>query len=580
MSNVRMPANLESRDIDEIISAAVGFMESSKDALENDVVDVCAQSNYNNRAADDFFQIVVNVFAYGAEQAEAKRLDPFDNRTFESLVESGVNMAFAISILEDRQLSRDCSRDEIDDLSALKEDYDVIVRAMEGSRGGRGRRDRGGRGGRNDRGGRSERSDRGGRGSRTTTRTGRRRPNAGANNQTTAYKTRGLQEEEVIEETRSTRRGRDETNVYDLSELQRLKALDPNPETHTGHVYNPSDTVVAAVEKNGRFVEVLKAVEDYSKHELKRSLLTHDDERRIVPLVSFKTTSDNLVAEKANGPEIFVEKDILRIEYPLVNFDPSMIVAATYPVISAYSSKLTLVQVVLQAKFIMPAELGSLVSSFVDFTTFDGWHKMLLALRDFATNQETKDTDALTVLTEVNRMDTIAVGLFNNYTTMLGYPKVKMGCFINDWPAAMKWLGEREQADLYDDFFEYEDKLFESNMLITLPKPRLVAGSETECQALEVEPEVPTFYVERSVIMVQYAGSIVGEEVDFSRVGEPCTITFEETPDFYTACNRLAKRRSGRFTMSDIYMTDSMGRLVVAGIRENNMGALRATMYR
>lgn len=578
MSNVRLPSNLEDQDVNDVIDAAIGIMESTKDPIEGDVVDICASSAYNNRSADDFFQIVVNVFAYGAEQAEAKRADPFRGSTFDKLVSAGVDMAFAISILEDRQLSRDCSRDEIEKYEDLKEDYNVIVRAMEGSRGGRGgrRNDRGGRGDRD----RYERNDRGGRNNRTERSSrssgGRRRRNeAGANNQTTQYRTRSVQEE-AVETSRSSRQ-REESNVYDLAELQRIKALDPNPTTNTGHVYDPSVSIIDAIEHGGRFVEVLKAVEDYSKHELKRTLLTHDEERRIVPLVSFKETSEYLVAEKANGPDIYVEPDVLRIDYPLVNFDPSMVVAATYPVINAHNSKLTLMQVVLQAKFTMPEELGSLVSSFVEFNTFDGWHKMLLALRQFATNQETSEETSLMVLTEINRLDNMVATLFNNYTTMLGYPKVKMGCFINDWTAAMNWLREKEQVDLYDDFFGYESKLFASNMKITLPKPHLV--EETE-EGKVFEEATPVFFVERSVIMVQYTGTIIGDNVDFSRVGEPCTITFEDTPDFYTACNRLAKRRSGRFTMSDIYMTDSMGRLVVVGVREDNVGALRATMYR
>lgn len=586
MSNVRTPSFLNDNEVDEIINYAIEVIESSNSRIEQDVVDIIAQSAYNNRDADDFFQVIVNVFAYGAEQAEAKRTDAFANGTFEKLVNHGIDMAFAVAILDDRQLSRDCTRDEIEDYETLKDDYGVIQRAVGGGRSG-GRRDRDRGRGRNDRdrNSRNDRNDRGGRSSgRTNSRSGsgtRRRRNAdGANNQTTAYRTRNREEEEVVEETRSTRRTAPTrtAEVISLADIKRRGLLDPNPETNTGHVFNPSHTIIGAIENDGRFIEVLQKVEDYEKHELRRSLLTHDNERRVVPLVSFAKTSDAVISESKDEVEIFVEPDVVRIEYPLVNFDPSMVLAATYPVMKEHKSKIVLMQAILQAKFTMPQELGGMVSNFVEFNTFMGWKKMLVALREYAINPDTDEATSLHVLTEVNRMDAMVVNLFNNYMVMLGYPKVKMGCFINDWAAASNWLTEREQADLWDDFSEYETKLFEANMKITLPALHLVKDGESEEE--ESAPEVPTFYIERSVIMVQYAGSIIGDEVDFSRIGEPCTITYEETPEFFTSCNRLAKRRAGRFTMSDIFMSDSMGRLVVVGVRENNSGAIRATMYR
>lgn len=591
MPNVRTPSFLNDGEVDEIIEYTLNVIESSKDPLEADVVDICAASAYNNRNADDFFQIVVNVFAYGAEQADSKRADPFARGTFEKLVEAGVDMAFAVTILDDRALSRDCSRDEIADFEALKDDYDVILRSIGGGRSSRGSRDRGSRGGRdrdrgrdNDRGGRSGRDRPSGRSGGSS----RRRRNAdGANNQTTAYRTRNRDEEEEIVEEAAPRAGRRttrqaSTNVIDLAEIKRRGMLEPNNETNTGHVYNPSHTLIGAIETDGRFVEVLQKVEDYEKHELRRSLLTHDNERRVVPLVSFAKTSNDVISENQDEVEIFVEPDVVRIEYPLINFDPSMVLAATYPVLKDHMSKIVLMQTILQAKFTMPVELGNMITNFVEFNTFSGWQKMLVALRDYAIDKDTHETTSLHVLTEVNRMDAMVVSLFNNYMVILGYPKVKMGCFINDWPAAYKWLSEREQADLWDDFCEYETKLFDANLKITLPKLHLVeTGAEADTEEpVEIEPEIPTFFIERSVIMVQYAGSIVGDEVDFSRIGEPCTITYEETPDFFTSCNRLAKRRTGRFALADIYMTDSMGRLIVVGIRENNSGAIRATMYR
>lgn len=579
MSNIRIPANLDERDVEEIIEYSISAMEGTKDRLEQDVAEICSAARYSNRAADDFFQIVVNVFAYGAEQANHKNVDPFAERAFSKLVDSGLEMAFACAILDDRALSRDCSRNEIDDFEAIKDDYDVILRSIGGGRGGR---SRGGRSGRDrdddrdsrdrdrgrDRGSRSSSSSRGG--------SSRRRKEGGANNQPTAYRTR--EREEEVEERprgRASRREVAPSNVYNISDLQRMKALEPNHETGAGHVYNPSTSVINAIENNGHFVEVLQAVEDYSKHELKRSLLTHDNERRIVPLVSFKDTSDDLVAERADPVEIYIEPSVVRIDYPLVNFEPTLIAAATYPILIKHRSKIVLMQAVLHAKFTMPEELAGVIGNMAEFNTFEGWYRMLVALRNFALEPTTTEETSLHVMTEINRLDQMLANLFNNYMTMLCYPKVKLTSFLQSWPDALKWLKHDDQADLSDEFTELETKLFDANMKITLPAPTLVDNEDETAHVT-----TPTFYIDRAIVLVQYAGSIVGDEVDFSRIGEPCTITFDDTPDFYTSCNRLAKRRSGRFAMADIYMTDSLGRLIVIGARENNSGSLRATMYR
>lgn len=573
MANIRIPSNLEQRDVEDIIESAISAMESSNDPIERDVTDLCAESRYNNRTADDFFQIVVNVFSYGAEQAFDKNIDPFESRNFSKLVDGGLNMAFACIALDDRQISRECSRDEIDDMQALRDDYEVIKRDVGGSRGGgrRGGRDRGRD--RNDRNDRHERNSRGGRsGGRSARRSGRR--GDGANNQPTAYRTRE-REEEHVEERETRRRDTPRNNVVDISELRNRQVVAVNSQTGTGHVYNPSNTIVAAIEEDGKFIEVLKAVEDYSKHELRRSLLTHEQDRRVVPLVKFKDTSENVVAENDDPVEVYVAPNVIKIDLPLINFDPLMIAVAAHPVMSEHSAKINLVQAIFQAKFTLPYDLAGIVTTLTDFNTFEGWYKVLNAMRSFAVNKDTPEEDTVHIMTEVTRLDQMLAALFNGYMTTLGYPKVKLTKFIESWSDASEWLSHRDQADLNDEFTEFETKLFASNMKVALPSLRAVEDGEDS-----VPVTVPTFFIERSAILVQYVGSIVGDEVEFSRTGEPCTITFDDTPDFYTSCNRLAKRRKDRFSMADIYMTDSVGRLIVVGVRENNSGPIRATMYR
>lgn len=571
-------------EVDEIVLELTDMLEDSHDQLEEDIRDIISSGNYDNRDADDFFQVALDVFAFAIIQGETDRVDVMgDDRSFAKVLKQAYQFAVAVFAVTDRSLSDELSDREYDDFAKLVDTHAKILDDLRGNRGrghggrgrgrdshergrsrGRGTSTRGGRGRGRDRDVREERTDRTGRrSSRTTSR--------GVSGVKTSYRAGARpsprrEEPEEHEEKAAPRKLVDVAYVTQPKiVLAEKSTISPNfePATARSWAIDPTKQGVYHVAVNnepGVIETVLEYsgdnMEDYKEHEIKRSVISTDKDGGIViPQVDFRKVPDLGTAEA----EEWARKTEITTAAPFsfcsttfgintIGMENELVTNQAYTIARGDQYRPASV----------PQCVNDLMEGVDKYSTFESWHNLMTMIQDRLSDMNRRDTHLaagfLTFLEDNLKF------MFNNLLAIILPRNATLDSFIKYFHEGIAYLKEPAQADEYAAWMEMEREYIRHNfsMLSEDVQDELTENGTLYPKMVSTE-EVRYCWFKTNMIVVRASGDLLADQLKISNDKYISQIEFKYTPEFYSACERLVAYRNKNLKMSTIIMFDSIG---------------------
>ena len=572
---IELRGQADSRFIDDVLEEAHRSLTDSRDRLLEDIYSIVAKNRMENGDADDFFQVVADVAAYGDLAAYQKNVDlTRDRDAFFRLADNALEYAVAVFAIEDRDLSDSLPTDRYNNYRELENSYrkDVLPTLRDAGRSTR-RDDRGGRDTRNDRS-RDVRDNRSrdtgytsyGNGNRDirdtrsrddyTQRSTPRRTDDRDGTVMTAYGA-GIPQQRPAEPTQ--RRNEPYAGGDQLSNSDRPRSRErhaPAPETFYGSTY---------------------PMENYEAHELRAlQTPTRDSNAIIIPMVDFTRTPEIAVKEVVeSSPEIKELTDVVNYvtecEFPLA-------IGITDKLIG--KQDLTMYRGVQYRLRNMPLVLMSAFEGFESYKSFVSWYnalqKAMQIIHQLPEDQLDYQAVAVSFVQQVNADMT---RLFNMLLSIIDDEGASVVSFVDHADAAFTWLQSPDGADINRLYMELEPEFMRHNYaVLTDAEVEKVNEAGKIIGPVGATNDIKHCWITTRVLTVHYRDSLLGKSLQLT-AGKVCNVDFKATPDFYNACARIVRLRNTRMNMGMILLTDTLGHQiqVLAGKRDG--GQIRVKSF-
>lgn len=594
--DIKRPKNLSDFHVDRIIEDAIDQLgRVRKNGLGAQVAKLVSNRNYDNKEADEFFEVMAIVMGFFDDRSQEDNIDMFaSGRSSEKAYTEAFDNAFTAAIayvaMGDEYIMEDCDRDEARDIKENVEAFNDIkhagqslVRYVPDDRGGRDSRrdrdyDRDDRGSRRDRSDRSSRRDRDDRGSRRERyeRDDRRSRRRGSDDES-LYSHRARQTRDTQAPEPSSRSERLEKRASKkLVEAVRAYIGSPNrmPVVKDGgmpSLMKKSVSGVLAVEilDNGTVSHVYDKennVEPYAQHEL-RAFVNADRDSIIVPTVDFRVTPE-LVDQTAvaNNNKVYVSPDIQTFNrHGWCNVNIQSVMASNVD-----KRAQMLVQTIGQLRDMCVTRpvYDKIIGA--QPVSFDEWHKILMACRSelvranasVATeNSEFSPSDIERMIYTIGRLEDDLLFLLIQFMSVIlpADSNFTTTSFIRAWPD----LSEAIRTWVSDEKHDYHDC---GNEFYRLEREYLVSNYRVSDTSINEGAATATVIVESKAVCVYYRGAVFNLDTNLDVYGQYFQIEHKNLPELFTACSRLLRYRNSRHGLANIYIFDSTGaRLILTG---------------
>ena len=575
LSNLRIElrGQADSRFIDDVLEEVYRSLTDSRDRLLEDIYAIVAKNRMENGDADDFFQVVADVAAYGDLAAYSKNIDlTRDREAFFRLVDNALEYAVAVFAIEDRDLSDTLPTDRYNGYRDLENSYrkDVLPTLRDAGRSTR----------RDDRGGRDSRRD-----------TGRDvRDNRGRDTGYTSYgnsrDARDTRSRDDYTQRPAPRRVDDRDDTVMTAYGAGIQPPRAEPAPRRNEPYAGGDQLSNSDRPRSRerhapapetFYGTTYPMENYEAHEL-RALQTPTRESNaiIIPMVDFTRTPEVAVKEVVeSSPEIKELTDV-------VNY----VTECEFPTTAGITDKLigkqdlTLWRGVQYRLRNMPLVLMPAFEGFESFKSFISWYnalqKAMQLIHQLPEDQLDYQAVAVSFVQQVNADMT---RLFNMLLSIIDDEGASVVSFVDHADAAFNWLQSPEGADINRLYVELEPEFIRHNYaVLTDAEVEKVNEAGKIIGPVGATGEIKHCWIATRVLTVHYRDSLLGKSLQLT-TGKVCNVDFKATPDFYNACARIVRLRNTRMNMGMILLTDSLGRQiqVLAGKRDG--GQIRVKSF-
>ena len=593
--DIKRPKNLSDFHVDRIIEDAIyqlGRIRTKNAA--GDVAKLVARQDYDNKAADEFFEAMAIVMGFFDDRYQDEHTDMFGtSRSSEDAYGEAFDAAFAAALawvaLGDEDIMADCERaeareirDNVDSFKDIKRSVQSLVhytpedRSRSRDRDSRrdSRRDRDDRNSRRD--SRRDRDDRStsSRDDRISSR--RRDSRRDRDDSLYSHRARQTRNDEVEAAPASRTERLEKRSQRTLAEVARAYIGSPNrmPVVKDGgmpSLMKKSVSGVLAVEilDDGTVSHVYdkeNIVEPYAQHEL-RAFVNADQESIIVPTVDFRITPE-LVDQTAvaNNTNVYVSPDAQTFNrHGWCNINIQSVMAG-----NTDRRAHMLVQTIAQMRDLCVTRTiyDKIVSQRP--TSFDEWHKILMACRSelvranasVATeSSEFTPSDIERMIYTIGRLEDDLLFLLIQFMSVIlpADSNFTTTSFIRAWPD----LSEAIRGWVSDEKHDYHDC---GNEFYRLERDYMVSNYRVSDTTINDGAVTATVMVESKAVCVYYRGAVFNLDTCLDVYGQYFQIEHKNLPELFTACSRLLRYRNSRHGLANIYIFDSTGaRLILTG---------------
>jgi len=580
LSNLRIElrGHADKRFIDDVLDEVLRSLTGSRDRLLEDVYAIIAKNRMENGDADDFFQVVADVAAYGDLAAYSKNIDlTRDRDAFFRLVDNALEYAVAVFTIEDRDLSDTLPTDRYNSYRSLEDSYrkDVLPTLRDAGRSSR-RDDRG----RDDR---YERDDRGGRDIRD--RSGR---DSGYTNYGNSRDIRDTRSRDDYTQRPAPRRVDDRDGTVMTAYGAGIQPQRTEPAPRRNEPYAGGDQLSNSDRPRSRerhapanttetFYGSTYPMENYEAHELRAlQTPTRESDAIIIPMVDFTRTPEVAVKEVVEAnPEIKELADV-------VNF----VTECEFPTSTAIVDKLvgkqnmTLFRGNQYRLRNMPVVLQPAFEGVETFKSFTQWYNALQRAMQLIHKLPEDQLDYQAVAVSfVQQVNADMTRLFNMMLSIIDDEGASVVSFVDHADAAFSWLQSPDGADINRLYQTLEPEFIRHNYaVLTDAEVEKVNEAGKILGPVGATNDIKHCWIATRVLTVHYRDSILGKSLQLT-TGKVCNVDFKATPDFYNACARIVRLRNTRLNMGLILLTDSLGHQIQVLAGKNDGGQIRVKSF-